>query len=60
MGEVHWKPREDLEEVPCTCDCGEVYWTLVKEDEGRLMPQKPCPHCKTCNPMILRNEKKLL
>jgi hypothetical protein len=24
------------------------------------MPQKPCPHCKTCNPMILRNEKKLL
>jgi len=32
MGEVHWKPKEDLEPVTCTCDYGETYWTSVKED----------------------------
>ena len=60
MGEVHWKPKEDLETVPCTCDCGKIYWTPVVKDGDHYLPQKACPHCNTCNPMILRHEKKLL
>jgi hypothetical protein len=60
MGEVHWKPREDLKPVKCTCDCGEIYWSPVNQEGDRYIPLKACPHCKTCNPMILRNEKKLL
>ncbi len=60
MGEVHWKPKEDLEPVTCTCDCGETYWTTVIEDGDHYTPQKACPHCNACNPMSLRHEKKLL
>ena len=30
MGEVHWKPKENLEPIIRTCDCGETYWTQVK------------------------------
>jgi len=60
VGEVHWKPKEDLEPVKCTCDCGETYWTPVIDKDGNYIPTKACPHCNTCNPMILRNEEKLL
>ena len=60
MGEVHWKPKEDLKPVPCTCDCGETYWSAVVLKDDRYIPKTPCPRCKTCNPMVLRNEKKLL
>ena len=60
VGEIHWKPREDLELVECTCDCGNIYWTQVKEHEDLYTPIKACPHCNTCTPMVLRHEKKLL
>ena len=60
MGEVHWKPKEGLKPVPCTCDCGKIYWTPVIEKGDQYIPQKACPHCNTCNPMVLRHEKKLL
>ena len=60
MGEVQWKPKEDLKPVKCTCDCGEIYWTSVIKDGDYYVPQKECPHCHTCNPMVLRHEKKLL
>jgi NAD-dependent SIR2 family protein deacetylase len=60
MGEVQWKPNEDLKPVTCTCDCGEIYWTPVVKDGDKYIPEKPCPHCHTCNPMVLRYEKKLL
>ena len=60
MGEVHEKPNEDLTPVPCICDCGEIYWTPVVKEGTGYVPQLPCPHCKSCNPMVLRHEKKLL
>lgn len=60
MGEVHWKPKEDLKPVPCTCDCGEIYWTQVIGKGDHYIPKKACPQCNTCNPMILRHEEKLL
>ncbi len=60
MGEVHWKPKEDLEPVTCTCDCGKIYWTPVAKEGDHYIPQKVCPNCNSCNPMILRREKKLL
>jgi len=60
VGEIHWKPKEDLEPVKCTCDCGEIYWTPVIDEEGKYIPKKACPYCNTCNPMILRHEEKLL
>ena len=60
MGEVHWKPKEDLEPIRCTCDCGKIYWTKIKEDDDNYIPLEPCPKCNSCNPMVLRHEKKLL
>ena len=60
MGEVHWKPKEDLEPAMCTCDCGEIYWTPVIKKDDDYIPQKECSHCNICNPMVLRHEEKLL
>jgi hypothetical protein len=60
MGEVHWKPREDLEPVNCTCDCGETYRTPVVEQDDKYIPQDGCPHCQSRKPMVLRHQKRLL
>jgi len=49
MGEVHWKPKEDIKPVPCTCDCGEIYWTPVIEDGDHYIPQK---HAHNAKPVI--------
>ena len=60
MGEVHWKPKEDLEPVPCTCDCGETYHTPVTESDGKYVPQDKCPGCNSQRPMDLRLQGRLL